>query len=325
MSNNKDFLTYHQQMKHLRKDKHIDCKGSADKTILCRYGYFNLVNGYKNPFVSGKDAGGNHMYYAGTGIKHLNALKTFDDDLRMLLLKYIVRAEEEVRTFAAYKFDEINDKGKNAWFQVDAFDTTGDVQKVVGLISKAYSEISRSKVEYITFYLTEHKLIPTWILVKAINFSTFIDFVKCSKRPVPDALCSLYSMTDARGFADHKLLIGSLHCMRTIRNMCAHNERIYTFERRNGRIIEKYFQSFPKAYAASSDQKILDLLVYLKYYLDSSDYEDLIATIKLMLLALQSNISANAFDNVRGSMGIKDMAHLELLLATSKTIDYNKF
>lgn len=55
MDGDKDFLTYNQQMKHLRCDKNISCKGTEDKTILCRSGYFNLVNGYKNPFVCGVD------------------------------------------------------------------------------------------------------------------------------------------------------------------------------------------------------------------------------------------------------------------------------
>ena len=55
MDGDKDFLTYNQQMKHLRSDKSISCHGTEDKVILCRYGYFNLVNGYKNPFVCGFD------------------------------------------------------------------------------------------------------------------------------------------------------------------------------------------------------------------------------------------------------------------------------
>ena len=47
----KKYLTYNQQMKHLRDAKHISCGGSPDKEILCRNGYFNLVNGYKTPFI----------------------------------------------------------------------------------------------------------------------------------------------------------------------------------------------------------------------------------------------------------------------------------
>ena len=51
MNEDKLFLTYNQQMKKLRNDKHIECNGSNHKKILVRAGYFNIVNGYKTPLV----------------------------------------------------------------------------------------------------------------------------------------------------------------------------------------------------------------------------------------------------------------------------------
>lgn len=51
MADDKFFLTYNQQMRHLRDDKNIDCHDSRHKNLLIRTGYFNLINGYKNPFI----------------------------------------------------------------------------------------------------------------------------------------------------------------------------------------------------------------------------------------------------------------------------------
>ena len=75
MADDKNFITYNQQMRKLRNDKHIDCSGSKDKKILIRMGYFNIVNGYKNPFVSGQDNSGKHSYISGTSIDQLQAVK----------------------------------------------------------------------------------------------------------------------------------------------------------------------------------------------------------------------------------------------------------
>ena len=62
MSDDKNFLTYNQQLKKLRNDKKISCnKSSKDKEILVRMGYFNIVNGYKNPFICDKDINGNYI------------------------------------------------------------------------------------------------------------------------------------------------------------------------------------------------------------------------------------------------------------------------
>ena len=79
MAADKEFLTYNQQMKKLRDKKKIDCGNTKDKTTLVRMGYFNLVNGYKEPFICGKDNNGNHIYIANTSLKALYALKKFDD------------------------------------------------------------------------------------------------------------------------------------------------------------------------------------------------------------------------------------------------------
>ena len=248
MSEDKLFLTYNQQMRKLRNDKHILCSGSSHKKLLIRAGYFNIVNGYKNPFISGCDANGNHLYISGTSIDQLQAVKKFDDQLRTFLLRYITQVEEEIRTLSGYKFDECNDNGTIPWYNTDAYSPNKSLQEKMNVISNAYSELSRSKLDYVNFYMNNHKQIPTWIMFKVVNFSTFIDILNCSKKDVSHSICNLYDLYDDRGFSNVKLLIGSLHWMRKIRNSCAHNERVYCLSRtseqrrRSGRIIEKYFR-----------------------------------------------------------------------------------
>lgn len=56
MENDKLFLTYNQQMRKLRNDKGIICQGSSHKKILIRAGYFNIINGYKNPSLDEKNS-----------------------------------------------------------------------------------------------------------------------------------------------------------------------------------------------------------------------------------------------------------------------------
>ena len=95
----------------------------------------------------------------------------------------------------------------------------------MGTISKAYSELSRSKLDYVKFYMDTHKRIPTWIMIKVVNFSTFIDVLHYSKIQVPHAICKLYNMMDENGYPNVKLLIGSLHWMRKVRNFNVHITR----------------------------------------------------------------------------------------------------
>lgn len=333
MADDKNFLTYNQQMKKLRNDKNIDCHDSKHKKILIRAGYFNIINGYKNPFTRGTDANGNHIYLPDTSIEQLYEVKKFDDTLRLFLLKYITHVEEEVRTLTGYKFDQCNNNGKISWYDTNAYSSTKQLQERMRAISSAYSELSSSQLDYVKFYMKNHSQIPTWIMIKVVNFSTFIDVLECSKTDVTHSICKLYDMLDTRGLPNIKLLIGSLHWLRKVRNSCAHNERIYCIHqsqnqhRRNtGRIIENYISSMRPTYARETDKRIFDLLIYFKYYLPNNEYIKMMSELQTMLAKLQNCITPSAFDNVRGQMGIKSLADLDVLKTLPKApINYNSF
>lgn len=328
----KDFLNYNQQMRKLRDKKNVSCCGSMDKRILVRMGYFNLINGYKEPFINGKDSNGDHIYLPKTSVEHFYRLKQFDDSLRILLLRYITQVEEEVRTLTGYKFDQCNNNGKIAWFDTSAYSDSGNLKDKMKAISSAYSELSKSQQDYVKFYMDNHPSIPTWIMIKVINFSTFIDILQNSKKEVKHSLCELYDMKDSAEYYNVKLLIGSLHWLRKVRNSCAHNERIYCIKQfpgrtdKSGRILERYIRQMRPSYSRDSEKKIFDLLVYFKYYLPDKEYKSLIVEIQQMLKNLEKNVTLNAFANIRGQMGIKDLEDLEVLKNIHKNnIEYNKF
>lgn len=191
INNDKEFLTYNQQMKKLRNDKQIICNGSPHKTILIRSGYFNLINGYKEPFTCGTNQAGEHIYLPNTQMNHLYELKKFDDALRIFLLKYITQIEEEVRTLTGYKLDQCNNNGKIPWYDANAYSPSCRLQFKMNAISSAYSELSSSKQDYVKYYMENHNSIPTWIMIKVINFSTFINILRNCKTDVTHSICSL--------------------------------------------------------------------------------------------------------------------------------------
>lgn len=331
-SDDKIFLTYNQQMKKLRSKKNIICNGSVHKRLLIRSGYFNIINGYKNPFINGTDNEGNHIYIPNASIEQIYNVKLFDESLRSFLLKYITQVEEEVRTLTGYKFDECNDNGNIPWYDTAAYSDKCTLQNKMGTISKAYNELSRSKLDYVKFYMENHKRIPTWIMIKVVNFSTFIDVLSYSKKEVSHSICKLYGILDNNGLPNTKLLIGSLHWMRKIRNSCAHNERIYCLTRSEGnrgkssRILENYLRKLRPAYSRHREQQIFDLIVYFKYYLPHREYQQFISELKGLLFDLKGNIDPIAFEYVRAQIGIINLDDLDILVSLNKNdIDYNKF
>lgn len=322
----KEFKTHRQLMNHLRKKKKIECYGSFDKATLSKHGYFNVVNGYKLPFISGKNANG-HVYIGNTKLEDMLMVKQFDDLLREHLLKYLTRVEEEVRTLAAYTFDEINDRGKIKWHQHEAYASNVNPQTIMRIITDSYSQVFRNKNEYRKHYIEKHKHVPTWILTKTMNFKTFIEFLEISKNPVKDSLCKLYNVVDSSGNYNHELLVGSLNWFRIIRNSCAHNERIYCMEDKDSRIRDIYFSNLPKSYTRdrNQDRLVFDSIVYMKYFLETDDYNEFLEIIHSLLIDLKDSIPSVPFERIRAKIGVKNLDHFELLKTPVKEIQYNKF
>ena len=327
MDNTKVFLTYDNQINKLNNEKKIACNGQLHKNILVKSGYFNLINGYKKPFTNGKNEKNQPIYLPDTTIDSLYNLKVFDDNLRMLILNYLTQIEVEIRALFAYKFDEINDNDMIHWFNIEAYNNIS-VTNNFKVIANIHQQLLNSKSDYIKFYFDKNRYIPTWIVAKVINFSTFIDFMEVSKDDVITDICDLYDMNIGGNTLKERkrLLIGSLNWLRKVRNKCAHNERIFDVKQANSRIHENYFSQLSKGYYRDKNKTLFDLFVYFKYYLNEDEYNTFITEITSLLNTLRDKINSEAFNRVRANLGIKRLEDLNTLASLSKKeIIYSKF
>lgn len=234
----------------------------------------------------------------------------------------IIQKNSNIRfNFALRLANELEINMNDPWYETNAYSSSATLQSKMNTISSAYSELSKSRSEYVQFYMKNHEQIPTWIMIKVVNFSTFIDVLHNSKTNVTHAICKLYSMYDDNNLPNVKLLIGSLHWLRRVRNSCAHNERVYcihqTQARNNsasGRILDPYYTQLPTSYSRCTEKNIFDILVYFKYFLPTEEFTPMIIELKNMLIELQNTLQTNAFDNVRGQMGIKNLNVLDTLM-----------
>ncbi len=133
-------------------------------------------------------------------------------------------------------------------------------------------------------------------------------------------------MKTDRNFPHYILLIGSLQFIREIRNACAHNERVFDIKS-SRRINCDYFSTLPPVYNRNqnADKKLLDFIIYMRYFLDDISFIEFVDDIYDLLSELEITISKTAYDDVRGKMGIKNKEHLLLLKTISKTINFLSF
>ena len=143
----KKYLTIEQQMIFLKEKKKIEFGDVDGKRLLVKYGYFNLINGYKEPFITNV-VNGEHVYIGKVSIDQFEALRNFDCELRNITLKYITEVEEELRTIVGYLFDRNNNNGNQTWYEVSAYDSKVDTQEVIKVIAHGFNDIERSGKTY---------------------------------------------------------------------------------------------------------------------------------------------------------------------------------
>lgn len=105
-----------------------------------------------------------------------------------------------------------------------------------------------------------------------------------------------------------------MHWMRKIRNSCAHNEGIYGMIR-EGRVLQSFKEFLP-----DRNQYIMDLLIYMRYFLPDGEYNIFIDKIIDLLDTLKSKLTNEAFNRVRVDMGIKNIDDLNILKPKKKLI-----
>ena len=99
----KQFLSYEQQIETLTKDKNLQIDDIAyAKEILRQMSYYSLIGGYKDIFKNPTTK----KYKDGTRFEDIVELYYFDEDLRQLFLKYLIKVENEIKSQVSYYFTE---------------------------------------------------------------------------------------------------------------------------------------------------------------------------------------------------------------------------
>jgi len=321
----KPFLSYKEQIARLN-EKGISCNKANEKKYLIRKGYFNLINGYKKPFVISKKENGDHVYLPGTSLEKIYKVLKFDRRLSGMLLRNITHVEEEVRTISGYKFDLLCNKNKTDWTQIISYDDRADEKLKLRLIRRIKSEIDLAKDNnngYINHYTSKYEEIPTWIMTKIIKFTTLISFIQLSKKELRVYICNLYDIEYKQNDNNFGILIGALNWMRRTRNACAHNERIIFLKDDSRIVITKYHLLLTTAYKNRlRNKQVIDLIIFLKYFNTKREFNKLINFFDSELEQIAHVVDSKVFESIRASLGIRNMEHLQILRNKEKSINY---
>lgn len=223
----KPFLAYPQQIQKL-KDKHLIILDDDEaKLTLQRYGYFALISGYKDLFKNPttKD------YRDGTTLDDLVALYRFDEQLRELTLRYLLQIERHIRSAYSYAFCNQFGESQSSYLNAQNYNLMGrfnphEVQKLITRHLQPF--LSRpTDYPYIEHHKQIHGNVPLWVLVNALTFGTLSKMYALSQSKIQAAISKEFT-----GIRE-KQLGAILDVLTKFRNVCAHNERLFSYNTKN--------------------------------------------------------------------------------------------
>ena len=239
----KNFKSYRQQLNILRSRGMMIGKGpqgSRAMRILESENYYNVINGYKELFLSAKATPDNdETYKIGTTFDEVYALYRFDREVRNIYLKYLLKLENTFKTVISHEFSALY--GHDNYLKLECFNhsTEKNISSSIKLIGDIQQEIARQMSKHhqvVTHYMTEHGYIPLWVLVNVLTFGKIEYFFKNMKPSDKITIAKQFGLQPDE-------LSKFMHMLALARNKCAHDERFFDMRFRE-RIHTKSIKNF---------------------------------------------------------------------------------
>ena len=220
------FLTYEQQIRKLSEDKNLIITDHhyAEETLK-QIGYFALISGYKDLFKNPTTK----KYKDNTKFEDIVALYKFDENLRELFLKYLLKIERNLRSLISYYFTEKHGELQSGYLDANNFTPypkyKPDVSRLIGELDKLANE--SSDYHYINYHRNTYKNVPLWVLTNGITFGTLSKFYQLMPQELQCKVSKNFpSITEIE-------LQKILNVITKFRNVCAHNERLFSYKTKN--------------------------------------------------------------------------------------------
>lgn len=221
----KPFITYFEQLNNLIQKKHLNISNrSYAKNKLLNIGYYSLIDGYKDIFYNPMT----RTYEKGTNFTDIVALYDFDENLRSLVFKYICHIEQKIRSLISYSFCEVFSENQAAYLNSANYNISKmNRYHISKLISKlTYEATKNTEHNYVVYQRNTYGNVPLWVIMKTLTMGQTSKMYSFMHPSIKSKISIHYdNITE-------KELIQYLRIFTIFRNLCAHNERLFSFQTR---------------------------------------------------------------------------------------------
>jgi len=315
----KIFKTYRQQLKILRnRGLHVPKDGKPMR-VLQEENYYALINGYKELFL-GPNASAvdqSETFLPGAEFDEIYSLSIFDRNIRAILLKAILKIENQFKSFVSYEFSK--NHGHDNYLKKASFndshgpltsntainDYEKKIERIHMLISDVQSNISYyyKRKNYIKHYVNEYGFVPLWVLVNTMSFGTISTFFSLMKPGEQVNVSKNYDLLK-------ESLNRYMKVLSEARNICAHDERLYDI------VLSKESEIRDAPYHSSlriplvntkfscGKKDFFAILITLKEILKKREFTKIVNEIDSELNKIASKLSSVSINDLMVKMGL---------------------
>lgn len=248
----KKYHSVEEQVQILRSRGLVIEKEDENKVIniLTEFGYYEIINGHKAPFIDPNDPNGK-KFVPNTKFSDLYSLFSLDQTLRDAVMQSVEMFELTLRQAIASSWSKTYGTNQNSFLDTKNFRSPrNNPSKLNRLIGEFAKIVYVQEGEPFKHYRKTHHNITPWILVKALDFGTlrawYTLLLPEVKEQVLDVMYSDRYAEISKYSERTKLFGGGLELTNKFRNRAAHGGQIYSFapRRLDGKPIIEYAEAF---------------------------------------------------------------------------------
>lgn len=274
------FLTYDEQLDKLQTEKELSIPDlSYAKNILQQISYYSLIDGYKElfkPLRSGK-------YYYGVTFEEIYAFYLFDEELRSLFLKYILKVEQHMKSMVSYHFSEKYGENQAGYLTDTNYNlnrkNSAQIQRLVNSLAKSIATPSQYK--YINHHANTYGNVPLWVATNALTFGQISKMYQYATSDIRTKISKNYDNISEVQL--HQLITVLARC----RNVCAHGERLYNFHIRETipdmPLHNKLQLPSKKGQYCIGKQDLFAVVIALRYLIENDDFKHFKSTLTRLI------------------------------------------
>lgn len=216
------------------------------KNMLFVYGYYNIINGYKEPYVQMID--GKEYYADGVTFERLFSLFTLDSNFRTAILTSTLSLEEHLRSVTSYVIGKNFGSDHEKYLLRENYKDrlAANPRFSLDSILETMNQAVNSKKDPIKYHRETYGNVPPWILVKGLYMNTLVNFIKFQNKDSKEEMIqAVYGISKETASLDSvkELFVNTLFVSLDYRNMAAHGGRAYNFHPKTRLRINRKFLS----------------------------------------------------------------------------------